>query len=196
MKKLINKKINLALTIIFFVGLLFGIIFLFFISEVDKLIIQNEIEEYIKYINGEDINKFNAFISSFKNNFLYVTVTWITSITLIFAPITVFIIFYKGFITGFMFSSLIMVYGIKGFINSVLFIFPHEIINIITLLIFTVIMLSTSFKLIRSIYNNKNINLRVLFKKLILIYIFTLFIIVIISVLEIYINLPILRTFL
>ena len=179
MKKIINKKFKLPIIVIFLVGVIFGILFLFFISEVDKLIIKTEIEEYLNLLSQSQ-NTINSILLSFKSNILYLTIIWVSSITLIFTPLIFFVIFYKGFLTGFLISSFVMIYGIKGFMYSVIFTFPHEIINIIAYIMFSIIM--------KSIYNNDSINLRVFCKKVFILYIIFLIILFISSILEIFLN--------
>ena len=187
MKKIINKKFNLPVIVTFLIGIVFGIIFLFFISQVDKLIIKSEIEEYLSLVSNSS-NTLNSILNSFKNNLLYLTIIWVSSITIIFTPIVFFVIFYKGFLTGFLMSSFIMIFGIKGFIYSLIFTFPHEIINIIVFILFSIIMVSISYKIMRSIYNNDTINLRIFCKKVFILYISFLVVLLLSSILEIYLN--------
>ncbi len=187
MKKIINKKFNLPVIVTFLIGIVFGIIFLFFISEVDKLIIKSEIEEYLSLVSSSS-NTLNSILNSFKNNLLYLTIIWVSSITIIFTPIIFFVIFYKGFLTGFLMSSFIMIFGIKGFIYSLIFTFPHEIINIVVFILFSIIMVSISYKIMRSIYNNDTINLRIFCKKVFILYISFLVVLLLSSILEIYLN--------
>ena len=187
MKKIINKKFNLPVIVTFLIGIVFGIIFLFFISEVDKLIIKSEIEEYLSLVSNSS-NTLNSILNSFKNNLLYLTIIWVSSITIIFTPIVFFVIFYKGFLTGFLMSSFIMIFGIRGFIYSLIFTFPHEIINIIVFILFSIIMVSISYKIMKSIYKNDTINLRIFCKKVFILYIAFILVLLISSILEIYLN--------
>lgn len=187
MKKIINKKFNLPVIVTFLIGIVFGIIFLFFISEMDKLIIKSEIEEYLSLVSNSS-NTLNSILNSFKNNLLYLTIIWVSSITIIFTPIVFFVIFYKGFLTGFLMSSFIMIFGIKGFIYSLIFTFPHEIINIIVFILFSIIMVSISYKIMKSIYKNDTINLRIFCKKVFILYIAFILVLLISSILEIYLN--------
>ena len=187
MKKIINKKFDLPVIVTFLIGIVFGIIFLFFISEVDKLIIKSEIEEYLSLVSNSS-NTLNSILNSFKNNLLYLTIIWVSSITIIFTPIVFFVIFYKGFLTGFLMSSFIMIFGIKGFIYSLIFTFPHEIINIVVFILFSIIMVSISYKIMKSIYKNDTINLRIFCKKVFILYIAFILVLLISSILEIYLN--------
>ena len=187
MKKIINKKFNLPVIVTFLIGIVFGIIFIFFISEVDKLIIKSEIEEYLSLVSNSS-NTLNSILNSFKNNLLYLTIIWVSSITIIFTPIVFFVIFYKGFLTGFLMSSFIMIFGIKGFIYSLIFTFPHEIINIVVFILFSIIMVSISYKIMKSIYKNDTINLRIFCKKVFILYIAFILVLLISSILEIYLN--------
>lgn len=187
MKKIINKKFNLPVIVTFLIGIVFGITFLFFISQVDKLIIKSEIEEYLSLVSNSS-NTLNSILNSFKNNLLYLTIIWVSSITIIFTPIVFFVIFYKGFLTGFLMSSFIMIFGIKGFIYSLIFTFPHEIINIMVFILFSIIMVSISYKIMKSIYKNDTINLRIFCKKVFILYIAFILVLLISSILEIYLN--------
>ena len=187
MKKIINKRFNLPVIVTFLIGIVFGIIFLFFISEVDKLIIKSEIEEYLSLVSNSS-NTLNSILNSFKNNLLYLTIIWVSSITIIFTPIVFFVIFYKGFLTGFLMSSFIMIFGIKGFIYSLIFTFPHEIINIVVFILFSIIMVSISYKIMKSKYKNDTINLRIFCKKVFILYIAFILVLLISSILEIYLN--------
>ncbi len=187
MKKIINKRFNLPVIVTFLIGIVFGIIFLFFISEVDKLIIKSEIEEYLNLV-GNSQDSINSILISFKNNLLYLTIIWVCSISIIFTPIIFFVIFYKGFLTGFLMSSFIMIFGIKGFIYSLIFTFPHEIINIIVFILFSIIMVSISYKIMKSIYKNDTINLRIFCKKVFILYVSFILILLLSSILEIYLN--------
>lgn len=187
MKKIINKKFNLPVIVTFLIGIVFGITFLFFISQVDKLIIKSEIEEYLSLVSNSS-NTLNSILNSCKNNLLYLTIIWVSSITIIFTPIVFFVIFYKGFLTGFLMSSFIMIFGIKGFIYSLIFTFPHEIINIVVFILFSIIMVSISYKIMKSIYKNDTINLRIFYKKVFILYIAFILVLLISSILEIYLN--------
>lgn len=188
MKKFKNKKIMLSFLIIFVIGLAFGIYFIFYINESDKIILTKEIEEYILLINNNKFDYLNGFLNSLKINLTYVSFVWGSGILFIFFPITYFIIFYKGFLTGFIISSFIYLYKVKGVLLSIVFMFPHEIINIIILFMLSIISVKFSKKLFQKIKSNELINLKELSKRYLITYIVFIGFTIISSLLEVFIN--------
>ncbi len=188
MKKFKNKKIMLSFLIIFVIGLAFGIYFIFYINESDKIILTKEIEEYISLINNNKFDYLNGFLNSLKINLTYVSFVWGSGILFIFFPITYFIIFYKGFLTGFIISSFIYLYKVKGVLLSIVFMFPHEIINIIILFMLSIISVKFSKKLFQKIKSNELINLKELSKRYLITYIVFIGFTIISSLLEVFIN--------
>lgn len=188
MKKFKNKKIMLSFLIIFVIGLAFGIYFIFYINESDKIILTKEIEEYILLINNNKFDYLNGFLNSLKINLTYVSFVWGSGILFIFFPITYFIIFYKGFLTGFIISSFIYLYKVKGVLLSIVFLFPHEIINIIILFMLSIISVKFSKKLFQKIKSNELINLKELSKRYLITYIVFIGFTIISSLLEVFIN--------
>lgn len=188
MKKFKNKKIMLSFLIIFVIGLAFGIYFIFYINESDKIILTKEIEEYILLINNNKFDYLNGFLNSLKINLTYVSFVWGSGILFIFFPITYFIVFYKGFLTGFIISSFIYLYKVKGVLLSIVFLFPHEIINIIILFMLSIISVKFSKKLFQKIKSNELINLKELSKRYLITYIVFIGFTIISSLLEVFIN--------
>lgn len=188
MKKFKNKKIMLSFLIIFVIGLAFGIYFIFYINESDKIILTKEIEEYISLINNNKFDYLNGFLNSLKINLTYVSFVWGSGILFIFFPITYFIIFYKGFLTGFIISSFIYLYKVKGVLLSIVFMFPHEIINIIILFMLSIISVKFSKKLFQKIKSNELINLKELSKRYLITYVVFIGFTIISSLLEVFIN--------
>lgn len=188
MKKFKNKKIMLSFLIIFVIGLAFGIYFIFYINESDKIILTKEIEEYISLINNNKFDYLNGFLNSLKINLTYVSFVWGSGILFIFFPITYFIVFYKGFLTGFIISSFIYLYKVKGVLLSIVFLFPHEIINIIILFMLSIISVKFSKKLFQKIKSNELINLKELSKRYLITYVVFIGFTIISSLLEVFIN--------
>ncbi len=188
MKKIFNKKTTLFYFLLFSLGILFGLIFIFLISDLDKYVVKSGLTEYISSITSNTFNYKEGFILSLKTNIFYVTIIWLCGIVFIFIPIVVFIIFYKGFTIGFMISSFILTFKAKGLSYSILFIFPHEIINILIILIFSIYSIRFSKKIIRVIYKNEDINLRKISKNFFIIYIVFILASLISSLIEIYFN--------
>lgn len=195
MKKIFNKKRTLFYILLFGLGIIFGLAFVFLISDLDKYVIKEGLNEYIASITSNTFSYKEGLILSLKTNILYLTIIWLCGIVFLFIPIVIFIIFYKGFIIGFMISSFILTFKAKGLIYSILFLFPHEIINVFIIIIFSIYSIRFAKKIIKVIYNNEDINLRRISKNYFIIYMIFIFISLISSLIEIYINSFLIRLF-
>lgn len=188
MKKFKNKKIMLSFILIFIIGLALGISFIFYINDIDKIILSKEIEEYINIVNNKDFDYLTSFLSSIKINIIYLTIVWSIGILFIFFPIVYFIVFYKGFLIGFLFSSLIFIFKLKGIIYSIIFIFPHEILNIIILIGTSIISVKFGKMLFQKIKKNESINLKPIYKRYFITYIIFIILSIVSSILEVFVN--------
>ncbi|MEG2457848.1 MAG: stage II sporulation protein M [Bacilli bacterium] len=187
MKKLINKRLVVGVSIVLFIGIIFGLIFPLFINDLDKLNITSLVKEYITKVELKDIT-FNIFLSSFTKNFIIILILCISSFIFLLFPLTLFLNFYKGFLIGFYFSSLIITLKFKGLLYGLLGIFPHEIIIIALTIILSSISLNFNLKLYNCVKTNDNLNLRIFLKKVSIIFIISIIICTIASILEIYLN--------
>lgn len=194
MKKILDKKIIVVNVALMVLGIVAGIIFLIFTSNVDKLIIKNEITEFFDILSDNQVN-FSNVLTSFKNNLIYITIVTISAIVYILTPIILFVNFYKGMLIGFLMSSVIMNFKLKGILYSILIIFPHHLIMSLLLIIYSSIMLHFSYKLARGTYKNESINLKTFIKKIGVLYLCALVICFISSFLEIYLSPLIIKLF-
>lgn len=195
MKKLLKKRIFKYFIILLALGFLFGITFMFFLKDLDKFTIKSGLEEYMNLISSKDYSHFKGFISSLKTNLLYISLIWVFGIIFLLLPVLVFMIFYKGFMVGFMLSSFILTYKIKGIIYFIIFIFPHEIINIFSILLFSMYALKFAKRIAEAIYRNEEVNLRKVIFNYVIIYGVFLVVALLSSLIEIYINSFILKLF-
>ena len=139
-------KSFISILLMFTLGIIFGIIFFFLISNSEKDIIQTGIKEYIGLINTNNI-EYNKLINSFLNNFILLNIIFISSFSIVLFPLIHFINFYKGFILGFSFITIINIYKLKGILYFIIFIFPHEYILIPFIIILSTLMLKNTYKL-------------------------------------------------
>lgn len=189
----ILKRYYIIITL-FVIGVIFGIFFLFFINDVDKLIVNNEIKEYFNIIKDKkNINYLNYFFNSYIENVLYYFIIWCSGFLFILIPVSYLIVFYKGFTIGFLFSNLVCIYKLKGIIYSIFFIFPHEILFIIFMFILVYLITKFAKKFLFILYNDDEYNIKKIIKKYFLLLIILLIVSIIISFSEIFINYFIMR---
>lgn len=185
MKKLIDKKILLVSSILLGLGILSGIIFFFITTSLDKIIVKNMMNEFVKIKTNVT---FSTFINSFKYNIIYIVIITLSSLLVIFSPLVLLINYYKGLTIGFLISSTISTFKLKGILYFVAILFPHHILMSILLIFYSSIMFKLSLKLLKVTYMNESINLNIFIKKVLILFLISLIACIIITLLEIYIS--------
>lgn len=185
MKKLIDKKILLVSSILLGLGILSGIIFFFITTSLDKMIVKNMMNEFVSIKTNVT---FSTFINSFKYNIIYIVIITLSSLLVIFSPLVLLINYYKGLTIGFLISSTISTFKIKGLLYFVAILFPHHILMSILLILYSSTMFKLSLKLLKVIYMNEPINLNIFIKKVLILFLTSFIVCIIISLLEIYIS--------
>lgn len=185
MKKLIDKKIIIVSSILLGLGILSGIIFFFITTSLDKMIVKNMINEFVSIKTNVT---FSTFINSFRYNIIYIVIITLSSLLVIFSPLVLLINYYKGLTIGFLISSTISTFKLKGILYFVAMLFPHHILMSILLILYSSIMFKLSLKLLKVTYMNESINLNIFIKKVLILFLISFIICIIISLLEIYIS--------
>ena len=148
-----NKRGYFIISILFFVGLIIGVLFINNMNDT-KL---EEINDYFKnMINNiksyENINFILLFKQSIISNFIIIIFVWFGASTIIGIPIVYGTIVLKGFSIGYTISSIIVCFGIgKGILISLSIMLLHNIIFVPALLGVGV----SGIKLYQSIMKNK-----------------------------------------
>ena len=188
MDKLLNKikfdkRFVFFTLIIVIIGIICGSLFIVILNSSDKNLVIEYIESYISSIKDNSFNYIDIFKNTIISNYGAVFIISVIGFTYFLAPFNILILFYKSFVIGFSISSLILTYKIKGLLISIVYIFPHLLINILLFSILTAFTLKLSINMINHIIKKKDVNMRVYFNK----YLYTfIFIIIIITFTTIY----------
>lgn len=192
MKKLMDKLFNtvkfdkryvLFCLVLVIVGIIAGSLFIIILNNSDKNLVIEYIESFIDNIKNNDFNYIETLKNTLIINYLVIFIISIIGFTYFLIPINILLLFYKSFIIGFSLSSFILTYKIKGLLLSIIYIFPHLIINILLFSLLIAFTLKLSLKMINYIIKKKEINMRLYFNK----YIYTsIFIIIIITITSLY----------
>ena len=165
-----NKKINIFVICILFLGLIAGSVFASIINYNDKTMVVEKIKLFIENINNNSVNSILAFKNSISINLLYVAIIWLLGIALIGIIFSVIFLFIKSFIFGFSIASFIIAYSFKGILLSFLYLIFGQLLNIIVILILTIYSTMFSYNLILLIFkNNNSINIKRFLKNYLLI---------------------------
>lgn len=180
-----NKKINTFVLFIIILGIISGAIFLTILKDQDKTLVIEKINTLFTNINKNNINNLDITLNTFIENIIFITLIWILGMSIIGIIINIFLLYLKGFIIGFTISSFILVYKYKGLVAALIYVFPTNIINIILYLLVGVYSIIFTINLWKTIFTKeKEINMRKLLKKYIIIYTISIILIIISSLAE------------
>lgn len=197
MKQIIDKLAYIAkkekrkiifFTIIALAGIISGSIFTTILSKTDKLLVQDYIKDFIAKIDINKLNYIDSFKTAIVSNIIFIVTIWILGISIIGIPINIFLFFVKTFVLGFSVSSFILTYKVKGCLISLLYIFPHHIINILIYMILLLFSMHFSFKIIQSLKSKKAVSFKLTFKRYIVILILSFILILITTAIETFIT--------
>lgn len=160
-----NKKINFFMFFIITLGIISGSIFMVLLNPNDKVTVTTQITNFMSNINDNNINMVQAFKNSLSINFTYVFLIWILGMSIIGIIFNIFLVYIKGFVIGFSISSLIYVYGVKGILGSIIYVFPHQILNLMIVLILGIYSVMFTIHLYNVILGNRNTGIRTFLKK-------------------------------
>lgn len=155
-----TKKMYLFLFLLVIVGVVSGSIFFNFINGNDKLLVVDKLSLFFSDVTMDNINKWEVFKNSYIINLFTILLIWILGISIIGVIINVFIVYLKGFMLGFIISSIIYSYKLLGLIGVICYTFPHYFINILIIIIFSYFSFNMSKLLIRAVVNKESINFK------------------------------------
>lgn len=181
-----SKKINYFVITILLFGVISGSIFLIVLNDTDKSNAILQIETFISNIDGNKIDNGLALKNSLIINYIFVGLIWGLGLSIIGVIFNIFLTYIKGFIIGFSISSIFLTYKYKGILMGLLYIFPHQIINIIVVCILTIYSIMFSHNLLTIIVSKNVKKNRSMLKKYVIILIFSVIASFISSILEIY----------
>lgn len=127
-----NFKTYLVLIIVFFIGLILGIMFINNAQNDSQKEIDSYIHNFIEQINGNyQISKFDIFIKALKNNLITSILLWVLGCIVFGVPLIYLVIGYKGFCIGFSVSAIIASLGTgKGILFAIATMLMQNIIYI------------------------------------------------------------------
>lgn len=187
MKELINKirqnKLVTLLIIIMIISIILGILFPAIITKEDKSLIIDSVKTFISGIKQNNINYLSGILQSISNNSLVTILVWILGISIIGIPLILLIIFFKGFLIGFSFTSILITYGISGIIKAIIYTLPN-IGNLLATFLLGYYAITFSIMIFKNIFKKENRNWQPIVKRYIKIGLFFLIFSILISLVE------------
>ncbi len=182
-----NIKTYIVLTIIFFIGLILGIIFVNNTKEAQSDQISTYINNFIDSIKENyQISKPKLLINSIKGNLYITIILWFLGSTVIGMPLIYLVIGYKGYCIGYTISSIIATIGTgKGILFIIATVLFQNIIYIPAVLTLAVSGIKL-YKLIMEDRRRENIKMQILKHTIFSLFIFIILIMA--SLVETYIS--------
>lgn len=160
-----EKKYVLFTLILVLLGILTGSLFIVILDKADKNIVVEYISSFVENIKNNNVNSLELLKNTLLTNYIIIIVFAIIGFSFFFFSINILILFYKSFVIGFTLSSFILTYSFKGLLLSVIYIFPHLIINILLFSLITAFTTQNSINMIKYIIKRQNINMGHYFNK-------------------------------
>ena len=197
MKKLVDKLLTnirfdkryvLFCLILVIFGIITGAIFIVILNNSDKSLVIEYITSFIYSLKNNTFDYMDILKNTLIINYIIIFIISIIGFTYFLIPLNILILFYKSFVIGFSLSSFILTFKIKGLLLSIVYIFPHLILNILIFSLLTAFTLKLSIKMINSIIKKKEVNMRLYFNKYLYMIIFFIFLITLTGLYESFIT--------
>ena len=180
-----NKRINIFVICLLFLGVIAGAIFAGIIGMNDKTLVIEKIKLFIDNINNNSLNSIQVFKNSISINLIYITIIWLLGMALLGIICNIFILFIKSFIFGFSISAFILTYSYKGLAISFLYLIFGQLLNLVIIIILTIYSITFSYQLLLLIFkNNSNIHIKKTIKNYFIIFIISIILSIISSISE------------
>lgn len=181
-----NRKMLVFIFGLALMGIISGSIFTTMLSSGDKILVKEYITSFIQNIETGKLDYLDSFKNAFLSNAIFIITIWVLGISIIGIPLNIFIFFTKNFILGFSISSFILQYKTKGCLLSLLYIFPHHLINVIVYAVLLIFSIHFSRRILQIIKSKKQLTLSMAFKRYMVIGIGALIITFITSFMEVF----------
>lgn len=168
-----DKSIYISLIIVLLISLLFGTFFIKILSNNDKELVMTHINTYFAGIKTGNI-KLN-FCNNIINNNITLFILWILGFSIIGLPLMIIIFFYKGFTLSFTVTSIIYNFKFNGIFFSLVYVFPHLILNLLFYFIVTYYSFKLCLNIINVIINKDKLNMLFLKKYFVILIISVVF---------------------
>lgn len=206
MKKIINyltetiKKEKALLTFIiitFIIGIVFGSLFINFISSDDKKLLIEQVVYFFDNVKklSKDVFGMNVIMPNFLNNLFQILSIFILGISMIGIIVVVFVMFFKGFTLGITLSTIILKYQLKGVIGALLYVFPCFIINILIYVFISFFAVNASIKFLKALLKKNNLNFKSFLGRYVLAFLVSIIFMLVFSILDSFITPLLLKLF-
>jgi len=183
----INKNLFIFLLVIVIIGVTSGAIFSIIMDSSDKELVTSYLNSFFSNLNDNKLDYGGTLTNSLVFTILFAVILWLLGISIIGFFIVLFLLFLKSFILGFSLGSIILNLKLKGLLVNLIYVFPHQVINILIFILISSYALIISFKIIDSLFKKKVIDFRNVFNRYLFVLVLSVVVLAITSLYEVYI---------
>lgn len=160
-----NQKMIFILLGITIIGIIAGSVFMTFITDEDKTLSARYLKSFFDNIANHKLDYIASLKNNFLSNFIYITIIFLLSVSVIGVPTALIMYFAKSFTLGFTLATIILNYNFKGILYSIIYIFPSYLVKLILFTMLVMYAIKISSYLIYAIFNKLEINFRNIMNK-------------------------------
>ena len=183
----INRNLFVFLMVIVIVGIVFGAMFSTILDLNDKQLVGSYLNDFFTNVKSGELNYKSSLINSLIFTAGFALLIWLLGISVIGFFIIIFLLFLKSFILGFTVGSLIINFKLKGVLYSFIYVFPHQVINVLIFMLLCGYSLIISFKLISCFMGKKVLDFKNIFNRYLIVLLISVLVLVLTSLYEVYV---------
>lgn len=181
--KITKNKLLMKILLTTLIFIILGILYISILSDNNKDLIEKNLTSFFNSIDKLNYNQ--AFIKCFLSNSFYIASIWLLGISIIGIPFILLILILKSFILGFSISSILYFYKFKGILICIIYIIPL-VINLLLMILLSYYSILFSKNLNKLLFSKKDISFQNVMKRYIKIFLASLLVILVSSLIEIY----------
>ena len=157
MKRIKEDIILRILFIVLIIGIVLGLLFISIVSDSNKNIIKDSVDNYFVYFKELKFDYFKMFFKGFISSIVVILFLWVMGLSVVGSLINILVLLYKSFLCSFSFVSIVYTYGVYGLFKGSIFIIS-EGFNLFILFLLVYYSLSFSIILFNYLFKKKDFN--------------------------------------
>ena len=182
----INKNLFVFLLVIVIMGVLAGTIFSLILDGDDKGLVSGYMSDFFTSVKEGKLNYDTSLINTLVFTCFFGVLIWLLGVSVIGFFIIIFLLFLKSFILGFSIGSILVNFGLKGVLISLVYVFPHQVINLLIFMFLSAYGLIVSFKIMSCFSGKKVLGFKNILNRYIKVLIISVMVLIVTSYYEVY----------
>ena len=182
-----NKNLFLFLIVLVLVGVGAGALFSLILSDGDKKLVTDYLNDFITNISKSNFNFNVSFFNTVIFTLGFALIIWLFGISIIGILFVLPFLFIKSFVLGFSICSILINFKFKGILLSLAYVVPHHVVNIMVYILISAYSIMISYRLFNSMREKKNFDFKLFMNKYLFILLFSLSILFISSLYEVFV---------